>query len=369
MEISRLIAAELAGTNTAGGREELDAWLAEDPAHRAEYEAIAAGLRGADGRYADRKRVAKEWAGFERRVRPVRLRVISVLRYSAVAAVMVAAVLLVRNISGEKPGMTAAGEGEISLVLNNGDRLALDNDDCRILSSRNGVRVVLQEDALVYDVEQEGDGIAGLDTLVIPNGRNIALRLADGTKIWLNAGSRLVYPPVFPDSCRQVEILGEGYFEVAHDAQRPFVVEAGGVEIRVLGTSFNVSSYDNTIETTLLEGSVELTCGEERVRLAADQQAVWNGAGGTFSVREVEARNYALWREGIFWFEDADLASIMGELTRWYGMTVVYRNPELRWLRFSVELERYDDIELVMNKIKLTKRVDYEIKGETIELF
>ena len=124
------------------------------------------------------------------------------------------------------------------------------------------------------------------------------MELADGTRVWLNAESRLRYPVAFTGKERKVEMEGEVYFEVAKNKEKPFIVTVNGVDIRVLGTSFNVSAYQEEVVATLVEGKVQLKKGNEQVILSPNQQAIWSD--DEFRVKQVDARNYVLWKEGIF---------------------------------------------------------------------
>ena len=160
------------------------------------------------------------------------------------------------------------------------------------------------------------------NTLTVPRGGEFALELADGTRVWLNSESTLKYPVHFTEDLRKVEITGEGYFEVAKNAGKAFVVKVNGVNVRVLGTSFNISAYSEKVVTTLIEGKVQLQKGMDSVTLMPNQQGVWQNGEHGFEVKRVEARNYSLWRKGIFYFENTDLETILDAMARWYNVNI-----------------------------------------------
>lgn len=367
-EISRLIAAELAQTITDSERNALRSWIDSSPANAHEYEQICARIKSGDSSFADEEQTAQAWSDFRKHIKPARRR-LSWLKYAVAAILPLAAGIYFLNRTDNNTPVPLS-QGVVSLVLDDGSRVLLADRGNRMIGESDGAMISVEDNTLTYtgadNVAQE---IPRRNTLEVPNGCNFSLQLADGTRVWLNAGSKLVYPPMFSGQRRQVELEGEGYFEVSADENMPFVVEVDGVEVMVLGTAFNVSSFGGRVETTLMEGSVLLSKDEQQVTLLPNQQATWNDADVRFSLREVEARDYALWKDGVFWFEDARLDTIMEQLARWYDVEVVYRDPELRELRFSCEMKRYDRIETALRIIRLTKRFDIKVDGRTIVIF
>ena len=175
------------------------------------------------------------------------------------------------------------------------------------------------------------------------------------------------YPVALTGKERKVEMEGEVYFEVAKNKEKPFIVTVNGVDIRVLGTSFNVSAYQEDVVTTLVEGKVQLKKGNEQVILSPNQQAIWSD--DEFRVKQVDARNFVLWKERVFYFEDVDLETILDDMARWYNVNIFYMNPALKEMKFSVEIRRYGDINEILRRIEQTKRVKFEIKDRTINVY
>ncbi|MCL1666550.1 DUF4974 domain-containing protein [Elizabethkingia ursingii] len=165
-------------------------------------------------------------------------------------------------------------------------------------------------------------------TLSTPRRGQYKVTLSDGTKVWLNAESSLKYPAKFAGSERYVELQGEGYFEVANNIAKPFIVASNGQQVKVLGTKFNINSYANepTIRTTLLSGQVELLSSRNKatVVLNPGQQAKLVRDG--FEVRSVETDAFIAWTANEFRFKGASLQDVFRQVERWYDVEVDYSN-------------------------------------------
>ncbi|MDR1720103.1 MAG: FecR domain-containing protein [Dysgonamonadaceae bacterium] len=166
-----------------------------------------------------------------------------------------------------------------------------------------------------------------------PKGARSQIVLGDGTRVSLNAGSTLHYPVCFDKKTRTVSLTGEAYFEVAKDANHPFVVEAGGISVNVLGTHFNVRCFenDNSVVTTLLEGSVKVN----DVVLKPNQQLIYDKATHTASLREVDAEQYVIWKDGQYYFDSERFANIINELERGFGIKITIQAEELKDQTYS----------------------------------
>ena len=191
------------------------------------------------------------------------------------------------------------------------------------------------------------------------------LVLSDGTKVILNAATTFKYPTSFGEKNRMVYLEGEAYFEVAKCVDRPFIVNANGMRIRVLGTSFNVRAYEGEErQTTLVEGCVEVAYGEQRVKINPGQQVALNN--GHLEVRQVDIHIYSGWKSGRFVFEDHPLAEVLRELERWYDVQIVVEDERVEQLKFTSDFPRYEDIDKVLDIIELATCVKFEVRGRTI---
>lgn len=222
-------------------------------------------------------------------------------------------------------------------------------------------------------------------TATTPRGGTYQITLADGTHVWLNAGSSLKFPSQFIGKERRVELSGEAYFEVAkvmiedrgmkHKTQRmPFVVVTDQQQVQVLGTHFNINSYadEANTKTTLLEGLVHVALnggptlneGTNGIHLLPNQQAISTTAG--IKVKQVNVEEAVAWKNGYFDFNEEKLESIMNKISRWYDVTVVYENPALKEQIFTGNISKFNNVSTVLKKIALTDVLRFKIDGKKI---
>ncbi|HWK04677.1 MAG TPA: FecR domain-containing protein [Puia sp.] len=252
--------------------------------------------------------------------------------------------------AGSLPNVAPGKQGAI-LTLANGKQLTLDSLGNGPIVLQQGLNASLKNGQLSYEVAKDVsaksgpvDG-TGYNTLYTPRGRQFQVLLPDGTKVWLNAASSIRYPTAFTGTERKVEIRGEAYFEVAANAHLPFIVQMNErMEIRVLGTHFNVSAYPDETEmhTTLLEGSVRVSAYGHSSLLLPGQQAGVNTADGKatgIQVSNANTEQAVAWKEGLFNFQGKRFEEVMRQLSRWYDIDVVYENgiPDME---FEGELGR-----------------------------
>ena len=376
LDIARLFAKKLADGLDEEETRRLEQWLAESPRHAAEWERlrqeVAPGGRSVELQREGARLVERRWREFRQRVMGGRRRLwIRAMRYAAIVLVPLAAAAYLWTMFHPAEPATEAetpivpGTFRAQLTLDDGRTVALDSAAFRSIGQLPEATVEVADRVLTYTrSDHAAPAEVKYNTLEIPRGGEYALQLADGSRVWLNAETRLRYPVAFAGTERRVELTGEAYFEVSKDAARPFIVRANGVDVRVLGTSFNVAAYGAEVVTTLVEGRVAVEAGSERVTLEPDRQAVWDGK--QMEVRQVDASNYGLWRKGIFYFEDRRLEEILDALARWYGVEVFYVNPETKDMRFTVEIKRYENIDAILRRIAQTERVHFGVSGRTV---
>ncbi|WP_316788736.1 FecR family protein [Pedobacter frigoris] len=210
-----------------------------------------------------------------------------------------------------------------------------------------------------------------------PKGGTYRIVLSDGTKVWLNAASSLKFPQSFENtSVRRVELKGEGYFEVAKvtgngQKRKPFIVVTDKQEVEVLGTHFNVSSYDDDTDTktTLLEGAVKVTAINHQkslnneIVLKPGNLSVLKGS--KFTVSEVDTEEAVAWKNGEFLFKNEELSSIMRKISRWYDVEVIYEG-EFANMQFGGGVSRFKNISEVLRKFELTGKIHFKIEGRRI---
>lgn len=232
---------------------------------------------------------------------------------------------------------------EPMLFLGDRKQIALNRGESQLEYSSDGKIVVNQENTIESD---DKNTVPVMNTLVIPYGSRSRIALADGTKVWLNAGSRLIYPSRFVDATREVFLSGEAFFDVTENEKQPFVVKTADVLVEVLGTEFNVTAYpeDSNVLTVLASGEVKikgaLNADESReVTLKPGQLGNFDREGMETSVYEVNVDEYTLWTEGLFYFSNTDLNRITKKLERFYNVQFHFNDPFQSGMKVSGKLD------------------------------
>ncbi len=219
----------------------------------------------------------------------------------------------------------APGTKAATLQMGNGEIIYLDDRGEGVLGQVDNIEIS-KEAGGVIQYNTSGATSAGKvlkNTLFIPRGGQYKIKLSDGTDVWLNSETTLIYPTRFAGKERKVKLIGEAYFEVAKNADQPFVVESGGLEILVTGTEFNVSAYGGSSETmtTLIEGSVVVHGrSNESMKLIPGQQAYQKTDRADLEKRQVNVNNIISWKKGYFSFDYQNLEAVMDEVSRWYDI-------------------------------------------------
>lgn len=212
-----------------------------------------------------------------------------------------------------------------------------------------------------------------LSTIIVPARKEFTIVLSDGTKVWLNSSSRLSFPKKFSDGERIVEIDGEGYFDVTHDPQRPFIVKNSVMNTRVLGTKFMVSAYSNNTThcVSLVEGEVEVSANNMNYSqiLSPGQGVKYTMESATFQTDDIDIAAIEAKRQGLFVFENTKLSDICNDLTRQYGVTFHFTSEPLKNRIFYIITKKYDSIETVLELIHVAGDINYKIDNNTIVLF
>lgn len=375
IQIADLIYREKLGFATEEEKRELAGWLDESEANRQVYAELLRRSVSSES-YEEYRAVhrAAVWQRLERQIGP-RRRGISWrwVGYAASVAVLVVAGwwLYTRDgmsgdvVEGTRVATVSPGSRKAILHLDSGERVVLADTSGVIVDDRVLGRIEQTGDALVYAAEA-GASVERFNVLEIPRGGEFRVTLADGTRVWLNAGTRLRYPVAFVGGERRVALDGEAYFEVTRDTLHPFIVEAGGQVLTVLGTAFGVRAYEDekAVLTTLERGRVNVASGGRDVELTPGLQS--RLADGQFAVRRVNTRLYTAWHVGVFVFSDQSLGEILGTLSRWYDIEVVYEARELEDIRFTGELRRYSDIREFLDRIQELRKVRFDIQDGTV---
>ena len=257
------------------------------------------------------------------------------------------------------------------LKLYDGKTVMLDSTmKSSLIAHEANVRIEMDSNHLLRYSSHDSIGMANVNKnneLIIPKGGEYQVVLADGTKVWLNSASRLIYPQSFMGKERRVVLSGEAFFDVAHDAERPFIVETSRMNVKVLGTRFNVNDYDDNeeVSTTLVNGSVEIVSGGQEVfRLVPGEQAY--GKENELEKREVNVRLYTSWIDGKFLFNNTELEEIAKQISRWYDVEIFFSNESVKKVRFTGALVKFKPLDDLVRMIESTSQVRFSVKGKTI---
>lgn len=201
--------------------------------------------------------------------------------------------------------------------------------------------------------------------VLMPENCKGSVVLPDSSVVWLNSGSTLIYPESFDSDCREVKLVGEGYFEVKRNPAAPFHVEAGKMLVTVLGTTFNVRSYanDEVVETVLLTGSVNVEVeGQKVYKLCPNQKISLNTRDSRVSVNTVVGSDYNVWKEERLSFDNALLGDVLNKLEKWYGVEIICDDTLKRNIRLSLTV-RNEPVEEMLRMISLIVPIKYEFHG------
>ena len=258
----------------------------------------------------------------------------------------------------------APGKHGAILTLSDGETIMLDSANNGTLAVQGVDEVIKKDGQIIYKNGHNSTEIV-YNTMTTPNGRQYKLVLADGTSVWLNAASSITFPTAFSGKERSVTITGEVYFEVAHNAQKPFIVQKGETRIEVLGTHFNMNTYEdeNSLNVTLLEGSVKVTQGNLLSLIKPGQQAQLK-KDGLKLLNNTDIDAVMAWKNGTFQFEGEDMKILMRQLSRWYDVEVEYKK-EINDL-FYAEISRNTNLSDALRTLELTGKVKFEINGKKI---
>ena len=265
--------------------------------------------------------------------------------------------------------MIQPGSDKATLILEDGSVVELEaenNYQTKNIRS-NGKEIVY--------ASQENTKEIKYNYLTIPRGGEYFLRLADGTKVWLNSETQLKYPVNFiAGRPREVELVyGEAYFDVSPSTEHKgakFIVANQSQKIEVLGTEFNVKAYsdERNIYSTLVEGSVAVIYGTSKENLIPGQQSVLDVEKNMVVVNEVDVESEVSWKDGIFIFREKQLKDIMKVISRWYDTDVVFENKDLETLKFRGAIGKHQHVEEILAIMKSTTIKEYEIRDKTIVL-
>ena len=328
-------------------------------------------------RFAERNDKGKGWDNIQKKIRKSPGIFIRFMRYVAVlVTIMLIGVAVYQVVDcrkeddngllARKQPMSMKGGYRAYLELVTGERLVLDSTS-NVTTRIEGAVIKAENKGTVIVDEQKTDSVTEsveYNRLVIPRGGEYKIVLADGSQVWINSQSVLEFPACFVGKERRVRLQGEAYFEVSKNVEKPFIVDMGNTEIRVLGTSFNVNDYDGKFVTTLVSGKVQVFVNDKDYVLTSSMQV--RVEGDDVFVEEVDVREFTAWKDGLFVFKKQKLREVMDILSRWYDVDVFYQNLELQNLHFTGTIQRHSEISGMLKFLEKTDIVKFTLNGKTL---
>lgn len=301
----------------------------------------------------------------------------SFMKYAAIGLIFTAigGLLVYLNMGKENPYQDFArqtivvptsAQGPL-LITSNGANVNLKKSSSTVDYSQSG-SVILNNDSVLKTPEEDTNA---MNQLVIPYGNQSRIVLSDNTVVWLNAGSRLVYPTHFNGKTREVLLIGEGFFEVTKNAENPFIVKVSGIDIRVLGTKFNVSAYseDNLIQTVLSEGSVAIRSTgakfyEKDIVIRPNQMASFDKTTNDTKISNVSSDASYLWTKGLISFDNVDFSVVIKKVERFYNISIKFTDRQKEIMRISGKLDLKRSRKEVIEYLEKVSLSSFELINE-----
>ena len=370
-KIIQLIVLHMENKLSETQQNELTAWLEEDEKNRSFFQQVISPAKRLQ-KFETRKHIDSEraFSKFKKNTQPHKVK--SIYRLSRYAAIFLVPVLvglayllvnqgLVTRKISQSP--ITHGNNKAILILSQGETIDLSPDHA-LPALPEGIDLVLQGDKLIYVSDSTTEKEKQYHELITPRGGEFKIILPDGTFVHLNSNSKLRFPKNFAPDKREIFFSG-----VSKDTNKPFLVIAEDVQVKVYGTTFNINTLlENQIQTTLVKGSVGIRVqnSSQEYILKPSQQAIVQKTDGNIIVREVDTTPYTAWTEGIFLFDNERLETILDKLALWYDVELFYQNESVKEVRFTGYLKRYDNIDVILNAIESTVSATFHIKERTI---
>lgn len=256
---------------------------------------------------------------------------------------------------------------KVQLVLNPEKTLELESDSADIKLQENGA-VVVNSTPILFPSEKEKrkykDDIAQLSQLIVPKGKRSTLTFSDGTKIWINSGSKILYPQIFEKDKREIYVDGEVFIEAAKDRNRPLIVHTKKMDVQVLGTSFNVRAYrkQQLTSVTLVTGKVEVQTNKDNKIVLSPNQLLEYSCGKT-KVSNVDVYDYTCWKDGVMKFNGTPLKVILSQLSQYYDVVFVF-DTDMPNIKYIGKLDLNEDLNKVLNTITLTAPIRFDTQDD-----
>jgi transmembrane sensor len=386
---SELIVAYLKGNLTDQEQQELDSWVEESNENRALFSELTNPVRlneAISEFYLPEKKKKIALHKLRRKLFTRNKKIFGIIPFMAARYVAAAAFLGVvatgiyfiskKSTSASSTAATkktpdiVPGDGnQVVLTLADGTKIQLDSSGMGLLAQQNGTEILKQKDGQVI-YQSNNPSQASMNSIITPKGKQHELILPDGSRVWLNALSKIDFPTAFTGKQRNISLSGEAYFDVVTDKSRPFHVNVDGMDVKVTGTQFNVNAYkdETTVKSTLFEGGVKVTKDALTVDLMPGQQLQMDPKTKQFKlVKNADLEATAAWKDGVFYLNNIDVAALMRQAARWYDIEVEYPNGVPSVTLFG-EIDRNTNLSELM-KVLNESGIKTRLDGKTLQIF
>lgn len=271
-------------------------------------------------------------------------------------------------INYESIAKVNSSDNEVKLIFADKSEEVLHSNNLDIKYDSKGEIIVNSDKRLTQKMEESKGEDEQLNQLVVPRGKRTSLTLSDGTKLWLNSGSRAIFPVLFGKVKREIFIEGEAYLEVAHDAAKPFFVVTNNFQVKVLGTKFNVTAYpdDPSSSVVLVEGSVQANVDSKKITMKPNQMMSYERETGTAKLNEADVLPYISWKDGWLYCEKETLETIAAKLSRYYNVKIEFKDTETKKMTLTGKLDLKTECSGIFNAISSTAPISFDIQNDVI---
>ncbi|MDR1783306.1 MAG: FecR domain-containing protein [Dysgonamonadaceae bacterium] len=382
IRMAEIISASLIGVISDEQRKILDLWLNDNAENRILFEQIKS-------RLSTSLEVENNAEIVENAIRNIHAQIIgrkavnmpsktfkfSILKYAAAACLLVAITVTAffftsrQNEIPKMPEAAIVASSKVKLITPDGKEVSLGLDTEKVKAGSGSIMRSANGLILMVD-RQKSAADTVLHSIVTGLGGETLFVLSDNSKVWLNANSRLDFPVQFANNERKVILKGEAYFEISPDKTRPFIVEAGDLQIKELGTSFNVKAYSEepTVQTTLLTGKVAISISNRTDELNPGLTAVFEKKNRSMKIKKADLEEVLAWKNGYFIFHDEDLQTVVRTLQRWYDVEFVIINASGELHTFNGRISKYLPLKEILDRITLTGGPKFRMEGKKVYL-